>query len=107
MVKFIQAGAIALALTSGLLMASQSIESTAPVHSPIQDVVAKYQPLDYDLTNRDHFLRAQRIEHYLEKAKAHHNTKWYRQRDEALRLALSIIQHHQNSIDNPRSGKSL
>ena len=105
--KIVQCGAIALALSSGLLMANQATQTPNVPTSPVEDVRKLHQSLDYDLDARNHYLRVQRIEHYLKEAQTHHDTKWYRQRDEALRLATSIIEHHQNSLDDSRSGISI
>lgn len=63
------------------------------------DAIAKMEQLvektDFNLANRDHFLRKQRIEHYLEQARRFDAHEWYYNRDDALRRAENILGHHE------------
>lgn len=49
---------------------------------------------DFNLADRNHFLRKQRIDFYLEQARYFDEHEWYYNRDEALERASNILSHH-------------
>ena len=105
--QFLKSASVVALVTLILLAPSHSdslisFVSTAEASSTENsrsDVIAKMEILveetDFNLADRDHFLRKQRIEHYLEQARRFDAHEWYYNRDDALQRADNILSHHE------------
>ncbi len=84
---------------SDSLLGFVSTAQASSVENTRSDVIVKMERLvedaDFNLANRDHFLRKQRIEHYLEQARRFDTHEWYYNREDALKRANNILSHHE------------
>ncbi|WP_414827814.1 hypothetical protein [Alteromonas sp. H39] len=84
---------------SDSLLGFISTAQASSVENSRTDVIMKMERLveetDFNLADRDQFLRKQRIEHYLEQARRFDAHEWYFNRDDALARASNILSHHE------------
>ncbi|MCU7555865.1 hypothetical protein OCL06_14840 [Alteromonas sp. ASW11-19] len=105
--QFVKLSSVVLLVTLLLVVTSKSdsivgfvssAEAGAQTGYPAEEI-AQLEGLlhsaQFNLGDRDHFLRKQRIEHYISRAKHYHQHEWYYNRDEALERANNILTHHE------------
>lgn len=89
-------GLIAMTQASEYSVDSMMNVGQSKTNAKIERFEQKLALVNFDMTKRNHFLRARRIAEHIENAKYYSKNQWTRKENESIRLAKSILEHHAN-----------